>query len=316
MFFAVILFLLGLGLIIKGGDLFVDAASWIAETTGIPKFIIGATIVSLATTLPELLVSVFAVLDGSTDLGIGNAIGSVSCNIGLIMAISILALPSRTKKKALLEKGLLMILSTGLLLFLSRDGILSRFESLFLFALLILYIILNIRDIQVNAANEKDLLIDRAKPSSVEVKKNIFMFLLGAIGIVIGAQLLVDNGTLLARMFGVSEAFIGLTLVALGTSLPELVTTLTSIIKKESDMSIGNIIGANIIDITMILSTCSFLSPTGLPVSAQTLRLDIPIALLLMLIVVIPPVMTGHFKRWQGFALLAMYSSYVVKMIL
>ena len=310
----ILLFVLGLLFIIKGGDWFVDAAGYIAEATGIPKLIIGATIVSLATTLPEQLVSVLAVLGDSNDLGIGNAVGSISCNIGIALAISAFFLPSEIKRKDFVPKGILMLISAILLWIFCRDGILMPKEGMALFVCFLIFIALNIKGVKDSQSED----IDRGK-RTVSIKLttiNIFKFAVGALGIVMGARLLVDNGTLLARNLGVSEAVIGLTLIAIGTSLPEIVTTISSVMKKESGMSVGNILGANIINITLILSVCSFFSGKGLTVGINSIKIDIPIAIFLIILAVLPTIYKGRFMRWQGIAMFGVYGVYLVATVL
>ena len=268
----VLLFLLGIILIIKGGDYFVDAASWIAEVSGIPKFIVGATIVSLATTLPELLVSVFASIDGKVDLAIGNAVGSVTANTGLIMAISIIAMPVAIKRSSFAPKSIMLMAALAALLgftFVSKE--LNLFASIVLFLIFALFMYDNIKYAKKNITDEKTKIKNKK-----EVLINIAKFISGTVGIVIGADLLVDNGSALATIMHVPESIIGVTIIAIGTSLPELVTTITAISKKQSSLSIGNILGANIINTTLILPICSFITGGSLPVSQQSIRLDIP----------------------------------------
>ncbi len=302
----VLLFLLGVALIVKGGDAFVDAASWIAEAFHIPKFIIGATIVSLATTLPELLVSCIAASQGKTDMAIGNAVGSVTANIGLIMGISIFCMPSVMKRSKFAFKGLLMILAAGMLYLLTGGGALSTRDGLLLLAVFAIFIWENVRDAQraIGAAS------GGGKPEG-GLGLNLIKFALGAVGIVLGAQLLVDNGSELARMLGVPEGIIGVTIIAIGTSLPELVTTLTAIAKKQSSLSIGNIIGANVIDLTLILPVASVISQGSLPIAEQSIRLDFPACFAVCLLSIVPPLLTERFRRWQGIALLAVYAGYL-----
>lgn len=303
----VLLFLLGVVLIVKGGDAFVDAASWIAEAFHIPKFIIGATIVSLATTLPELLVSAIAAAQGKTDMAIGNAVGSVTANIGLIMGISIFCMPSVMKRSKFAFKGVLMIFAAGLLYVLARGGELTAERGMLLFVIFAVFIVENIRDAKraIGAAPGGG-----APDGSVGVQ--LLKFVLGAAGIVLGAQLLVDNGSELARMLGVPEGIIGVTIIAIGTSLPELVTTLTAIAKRQSSLSIGNIIGANIIDLTMILPVSAMIAQGSLPIAEQSIALDFPACFLVCLISMAPPLFTERFRRWQGVALLAAYGAYLV----
>ena len=310
MYITIFLFIAGLVLIIKGGDWFVDAASFIAEATGIPKIIIGATIVSVATTLPEQLVSMMAVLNGSNDMGIGNAIGSVSCNIGVAMAISMYFLPSAVHRSDFKKKGSLMIAAAITLLFISFDGVLSHLEAMLLLAELALFIVMN-----VQGAKQAQTILKRQKKNRPDIKtivSNLLMFSIGATAIIVGAKLLVDNGQILARALGIPEAVIGLTLIAVGTSLPEIVTTIVSVAKGESGMSVGNIIGANIIDMTLILALCSLMSGNGLMVSKNTILVDIPVSLVLISVAVLPTIWKGRFVQLQGVLLLGIYSAYIL----
>lgn len=308
----IMLFILGLLLVIKGGGWFVEAASWIAEATGIPKVIVGATIVSLATTAPEQLVSIIAVLEGSNDLGIGNAVGSVSCNLGLGLAAVIIFTPMVINKKDFTIKGFLMLLGAAILWFFVRDGKLAPVEAMVLLVILVVFVAINVRSIRLETKAAQ-----KRKPMKKEdLAKNIGKFVLGATGIVLGARFMVDNGTIIAQMLGVPEAIIGLTLVAVGTSLPEIVTAITSLLKKESAMSVGNIIGANIIDLTMILPVCSFFSGEGLTVNKNAIGTDIPVTILLIAVTVLPTVVAGRFKRWQGVTIFGIYAGYVITMVI
>lgn len=302
----ILLFVVGLAIIIKGGDLFVDSATWIAKTTGIPSFIIGATIVSFATTLPELLVSAFATLDGMHDMAIGNVVGSAIVNISFILALSLIVSAKSVNRKELFITGSIMIAATITLALSTYTGTMSRFGTYILFAILIGYIvynILNLKEIDEKVVNDK-------VKKSVWAKK-IGLFILGAIGVVIGSELLVDNGSEIASMLGVSERIIGVTIVAVGTSLPELVTTITALRKKDAGISIGNIFGANIIDLTLVLSVCGFIS-SDLTVSKMAVFVDMPMIILVGLIAIIPPMFTKKFQRWQGFLLISIYIIYLI----
>ncbi len=341
-FLTLLLLGIGLFLIIKGGDWFVDATSWIAEVSGIPTFIIGATIVSLATTLPEILVSTMAAAEGSVDMAIGNAIGSVNANIGLIMAISLIFMPAAFKRRDYLAKSILLLLAISLLWGLSSKGSLHFAYSFLVLAVFVIFMIENVvsakkhNDVKPTIADT--IIVDeyhtvrdnpaysvlpdgtvvgkRAKPDKRTVVKNVVLFLLGTGGIVGGAQLLVDNGQKLAEMLGVPDGIIGVTIIAVGTSLPELVTTITAIAKKKSELSVGNIIGANVIDIALILPLCSMISGGSLTVSAQTLTLDMPFCLAVAAFALIPALITGKFHRWQGLVMLCGYVVYIVLLAL
>ena len=305
----ILLFLLGLVLIIKGGDFFVDAASWIAEVSGIPKFIIGATIVSLATTLPELLVSLMASASGSIGIAVGNAVGSVTANIGLIMGISVVCLATAVKRREQAFKYVMMAAAILLLFAFSASGSLSLVGSVVLLVMFVASMAESV--LSARRAMRRDDGADKPASDRRTVTVNVLKFVFGVAGIVIGARLLVDYGTLLAQLLGVPDSIIGATLVAVDTSLPELVTTITALVKKQSSLSIGNIIGANIIDLTLILPLCSVISGKALPILRQNLLLDMPFCLGLSLIAVVPPLVTGRFHKLQGAAMLAVYAVYI-----
>ncbi len=310
---AVLLFLLGLALIIKGGDWFLNGAVWIAEATGVPRFIIGATVVSLATTLPELTVSLTGVLQGEVDLAVGNAVGSVTANLGLILGISLVCIPSRVSRKQFEFKAFLMVCAAALLLVLCRSGVLTLLPGLLLFVIFGLYLWSNLRDARSGMAENRPA---RGRTvSRRQMTGKLALFALGIAAIVIGSRLLIDYGSELALLMGVPSSIIGVTMVAVGTSLPELVTTLTAIAKKEASMSVGNIIGANVIDLTMILPACTAVSGGQLTIGGQTTALDLPVCLLLCCAAVLPPLLMERFYRWQGVIMLGMYAGYVVTLV-
>ena len=308
--FVILLFVVGLVLIIKGGDWFVDSAVFIANLTGIPKFIIGATIVSVATTLPELTVSVTGVINGELDLAVGNAVGSVTANIGLIMGISLVCMPAVIKRSQFWIKGTLMSAAALLLWVLCKDGTLHMLPSFALFVLLAVYVWDNIRDAKNDVGSDEREVVDKK-----DLPKQIVMFIIGIAAIVVGSKLLIEYGSEIALLLGVPSAIIGVTMVAIGTSLPELITTLTAIRKKESSMSIGNIVGANIIDLAMILPICSVVSDGKLTIAEQSYALDMPICFAMTLIAVLPPLIKGKLYRWQGILILALYAVYVVILV-
>ena len=312
----VLLFAAGLVCIIKGGDLFVDAAGWIAEASGIPKFIIGATIVSFATTLPEMLVSVFAALEGNADIAVGNAVGSVTANTGLIMCLSLVCMTCLMERRQFGVKACLLLAAILSLFGFTRDGRLSVAEGLLvlvIFAGFLAESLISARREQGTELKEDE---ERPAVSGKTVAGNIVKFVLGAAGIVLGAQLLIDNGSAIASLLGVPDAIIAATMIAIGTSLPELVTTLTAIRKKESSLSVGNIIGANIMDLTLILPLCSLILGKPLPVQSQGMLLDIPACLVICAAVLVPALWKGKFQRWMGFLAGGLYIVYLAVMLL
>ena len=305
------IFIVGLILIIKGGDWFVDSASWFAEATGIPKFVVGATVVSFATTLPELLVSVRAAMNGSAQLAIGNAVGSVTANTTLIMGVSLVAMAGVVGRKAFsLKGGLLLGAIVGLTL-LSLSGALPVWSAFVLWAIFLVFMISNLVEGKKAAAADTS-----ASYEKKEIPSKILFFVLGTAAIVFGAEFLVSSGKTIAAGIGISETIIGFTVIALGTSLPELVTTLTAIRKKESSLSVGNIIGANIIDTTLILPLCAVINGEPLPVDRVNLIFDFPICIAACAVAVVPTIIQGKFKKWQGYALLTIYALYMLLLIL
>ncbi|MGN0774904.1 MAG: calcium/sodium antiporter [Candidatus Ventricola sp.] len=312
LFLPIILFVLGVILVVKGGDLFVDAASWIAERSGIPKIIIGATIVSLATTMPELLVSLMAAVEGKVDMSIGNAVGSVTANIGLIMGISLVCMPGAIQRSRYLAKSVLMVVAAALITVCGITGAVSLPISVVLMLVFAAFMCENIHAARKNLAAKKAEDEEAASASQSVLITNVAKFIIGALCIVLGSQLLVDNGSTLARLAGIPERVIGVTLIAVGTSLPELITTITAIVKKQSSLSIGNILGANIMDLTLIMPLSALISGKALPVSTVLAQIDLPFCLLVSLIAIVPAMIRSRFSRWQGIALLAAYAGYLV----
>ena len=308
---AAVIFVVGLVLTIKGGDWFVDSASWFAEATGIPKFVVGATVVSFATTLPELLVSVRAAMNGSAQLAIGNAIGSVTANTTLIMGVSLVAMAGLVDRKSFALKGGLLLTAIVGLTLISMGNALPTWSAYVLWAIFLIFMISNLLEGKKGAAAEMAESFDKK-----EVPSKVLFFVLGTASIVFGAEFLVSSGKTIAAGMGISEAIIGFTVIALGTSLPELVTTITAICKKENSLSVGNIIGANIIDTTLILPLCAVINGQALPVEKINLVFDFPVCIAACSIAIIPTIIQGRFKKWQGYALLGVYALYMAFLVL
>lgn len=303
-----ILFIIGCIFIIKGGDLFVEAAIWLARITGIPEVIIGATVVSLATTLPELSVSLVSSYQGEASLAIGNAVGSGICNIGLILAVSCIIKPSRIRSRFFHLKGTIMIIYTLVLWILSfKGGFIGYRDGWILIILLLIYLALDYAIIRYKSPNRSSSLFVPISPK--EGRGQFLKFLIGLGLILVGARLLVRYGIEIARFWNVPEVIIGLSIIALGTSLPELVTSLTAAVKGHENLSIGNIIGANIFNVTLVLGASSLVGQLEVP--AQSTFFDIPILLIMSFIVVLPGMLTKRISRLQGFVLLTAYLSYI-----
>ena len=301
-----ILFALGLVLILKGGDMFVDAASNAASMLGVPKFIIGATIVSFATTMPEMMVSVMAAFDGRLDMAVGNAIGSVTANTGLIMALSAVFMPSDLNRRLYAPKSCMLICAVLCLWLICAKGTLSAKNSLVLLFIILIYIMENIDSGRKNISSENGYI------SKKGLFKETVYFLIGAAAVIMGSRLLVDNGSAIARLFNVPENVIAVTMVALGTSLPELVTAITAIAKKEAALTAGNIIGANIIDTALILPVCAIIRGGKMAIDTHTVFLDIPVCILIVCFNLIPMLITGERKRSLGIISILIYIAYVL----
>lgn len=306
-----LLFALGIVLVVKGGDAFVDAASYIAKAMNIPSFIIGATIVSLATTMPEMIVSVMAAIDGKVDMAIGNAVGSVIANTGLIMAVAMVAMSIPCSREKYLPQCLMLIASSAVLLLGCRGGRLSIGWSLVLGCIFLLFMAQNLH----SAKSEMKGSASGQPLDKREMAANVLKFLVAAAAIVLGSRFMVDNGSRIAIMLEVPERIVALTLVAIGTSLPELVTTITAIVKKESALSVGNIIGANIIDLSLILPVSSLAAGQALPVSAQSIATDLPVCLFITVLAILPLIFRQRASKLQGAALLVAYAAYLIIMI-
>ena len=316
-------FIIGLFLIIKGGDIFVDSATQAAKMLKIPNFIIGATIVSIATTLPEIIVSVQATVTKNVDMAVGNAIGSVTANTALILGLFITFMPFEIKRRDIFFKGISMILAIISLIIgcvitkkqtLQFKGeskeyyFLSALGVTLLISVFAVFIFENIKSIKKEVKNDKTFTVKEKVLCTV-------LFIFGAIGIVIGARLLVSQGTQIAKNLHISQRVISVIAVAIGTSLPELVTALSALKKKSGTLSAGNILGANIIDLTLILPLCSLISIARgsgeLAVSASSVSMDMKICLIVICIAVLPTIITQKFQRWQGILLLLTYGGYI-----
>jgi cation:H+ antiporter len=305
------LFAVGLLLVIKGGDIFVDASVWVSDVSGISRAVIGATLVSFATTAPEFFTSLIATFKGYNEIAVGNAVGSPIANLGLGFALLALFTPGKIADRGFTLKGVIMTLSAALLLAFSLNGFLTPSEGAVLMVIFAISMVINIK------SSRGDDLNARRKPTNrKDIAVNIGKFVVGAGALVLGSNLLVDNGQRLALALGIPPSVVGLTFVAIGTSLPEIVTSITAIIKRQNALSIGNIIGANILDTTLILASCSFVSRGGLTVPRGTVTADLPLTLAIMLLAVLPVALGKRIYRLQGAAMLTLYAGYLVFIVI
>ena len=310
----IILFLIGLVLITKGADIFIECTVQIGKKTGISELILGATIVSFATTLPELTVSVFASIDNHTTMSLGNAVGSIICNTGLILGLVALISPFKVDKKMFFSKSVILLIAVIALMILGTNGTISQGDGLLLIVLLSVYMYSNIKSVSGKnkiggLSNMRADSGNNSKPNKHESLKIGALFVLGLIMMVIGSKLLVDNGVKLASYIGIPQGVISLTVIALGTSLPELVSSLTAIRKKHHGISVGNILGANILNITSVIGISSLIN--DLPILAQNIRVDFVFVIILLLTLIIPTIKSSKIYRLQGVVLLGTYIIYI-----
>ena len=315
MLVSVLLFLLGFVLLIKGGDWFVDAAASIAHRFHMPELLIGATVVSIGTTLPEVMVSAQGALAGSGSIAFGNAIGSVICNTALIAAITIVAKPAAVERKTLVLPSAAFFIAAAFYCFNAYAfHSFSRLSGVVLLAMFALYMVITVMQMKRHpeASAQEDGDVQADAPGST-LSHDVVMLIVGAAVIAVGARLLVDNAQIIAAALGVPESVIALTLVALGTSLPELVTAITSLLKGCGALSLGNIIGANLFNLVLVSGTAITINPFDLSTASSTsLTIDIPMMLGVMLVMTLPALTREKLSRWQGAVLLAAYAAYCV----
>ncbi len=321
-------FLLAFGfiLLIKGGDWFVDAATSIAKRFHLPELLIGATVVSIGTTLPEVMTSAIGAASGSGAMAYGNAIGSIICNTSLIAALTIAIKPAKADRKSLVFPVCFFF---GIAAFYAGCAyIFGRFDLWMGIALLLgfaVYMIINVINMKKNPApaeeHEEEDALECSIPeknSSVGLIKDIAVLIGSALVIAVGADLLVDSAITIAENLGIPQTIISLTIVALGTSLPELVTAITSLMKGHGALSLGNIIGANIFNLVLVSGAAITISPFAVPADATfmgmnaSLVFDIPLVFVVMGIMTLPALIRGKLSRWQGIMLLCLYLAYCV----
>lgn len=318
MLVAVLLFLLGFALLIKGGDWFVDGATGIAHRFHLPELLIGATVVSIGTTLPEVMVSAQAALQNNSGISYGNAIGSIICNTSLIAALTIAIKPGLVNKNSLRLPTFAFFLAAAIYCFSAYVfGGFSRWTGILFLCMFAVYMVVSVRQMK-NNPEEAAGAEEEEKAEETTLTKDIGLLVVGAAAIAWGANLLVNNGTIIAQALGVPDSVIGLTMVALGTSLPELITAITSLMKGHGALSLGNVIGANLFNIVLVSGTAITIAPFAIPAEKQllgmnsSLLVDIPVMLTVMLLLCVPALKDGKLYRWQGITLLCIYALFTI----
>jgi len=311
MFITVVLFFIGFILITKGADIFINCTVDIGKKTNISEIILGATIVSFATTLPELTVSLFASLDGHTTMSLGNAVGSIICNTGLILGLVAFISPFRVDKEMFFSKSTLLLVCVVMLLLLGLDKNINKIDSIALLTMLCIYMYSNYKSVvnKDGKSRVKNTHKVKGKYNLSEWTKTFLFFGLGLAMMIIGSRLLVDNGVILAECIGIPQGVISLTVIALGTSLPELVSSLTAIRKKHHGISVGNVLGANILNIVSVIGISSI--PNDIPILSQNMNIDFPFMIILLLTLILPTIKNNKLYRIQGLIMLAIYLIYI-----
>lgn len=312
-----ILLIIGFVLLIKGADFFVDGSSSVAKILKVPTIIIGLTVVAFGTSMPELSVSVTAALRGSNDLAVSNVLGSNIFNLLVVLGCCALVKPVAAKWSLLKKEFPFSILITIILLLVDSDFsimkvidgnkgfVLGRWAGLLFLILFVLYIYATVKSALRSRAEAKDMEEEEYKTMS-PLKSGIYI-VIGLIGIVWGGNLVVDSASNIALTFGWSQTFIGLTIVALGTSLPELVTSVVAARKEENDLAVGNVVGSNIFNILLILGVSSFITPITLDVTAVY---DTIILIIASIVVYVSAISKREIQRKEGILFLVCYFAF------
>ena len=295
------LLILGLVFLIFGGDLLVRSAVSFAEKFGVSSFLIGVTVVSFGTSIPELMVSIQAAMDQAADIAIGNVLGSNIANIALVLGVSVVIRPLSITTNTYKLSWWVMLISSLLFILFLLDNVITKMEGLLLVAGLFCFIIFSIKR---NISNEESIV------SKINIQTGILFFVLGAIGLYFGSELFVESAISIASFFNVPKFVIGITVVALGTSLPELVTSIVALMKGQNNISLGNLIGSNIFNVFAVLGITSLIQELG--TSSILLFLDFGVMLAVILVFGYQLFIRKKISRTAGFILLSGYFSYIL----
>ncbi|MBR0447884.1 MAG: calcium/sodium antiporter [Clostridia bacterium] len=315
------LFAVGVLLLIKGGDWFVDSAVGVAKKFRVPEIIIGATVVSIGTTLPEVMVSVTAAVNDNAAVAYGNAIGSIICNTALIAALTIAIRPAPVNRKAVVTPVIFFFVSAAI--YVAAAYVFGRFDrwlGIVMLLVFAVYMFLTIRNGFKNPAPQTE---DEADDNGGSLVKNLIVLVISAALIAVGADMLEGSSVSLAQdWLGIPTEVVGVTVVALCTSLPELVTAVTALLKGHGALSLGNIIGANIFNLVLVSGAAVTISPFAIPEGSKLLNMntsqlvEIPLMIAVMALMTLPAVKKGKLGRWQGVTLLCIYVAFVALQVM
>ena len=313
----VVLLIAGLVLLVGGAELLVRGASRLAAAVGISPLVVGLTVVAFGTSSPELAVSLQSALTGNGQIAVGNVVGSNIFNILVIIGLAALITPLVVQQQLVRKDVPLMIGLSILLYALGLTGRISRLQGLLMFAGLIVYIAFSIwQSRRENTAVKEEYDKQYGDGRKPQHARNILFFVVGLILLIVGSNWLVDSASDIARAFGISELVIGLTIVAIGTSMPELATSSLAAIRGERDIAVGNAVGSNIFNILCVLALTAVVSPEGLVISPEAMSLDIPF-MVAVAIAALPIFFTGYsISRWEGAIFLIYYGAYTLFLLL
>ncbi len=312
---AAVLILLGLGLLVVGAEVMTSSAGTLARGLGISPMVVGLTVISIGTSMPELAVGIDAARQGSPELAVGNIVGTNLVNLLLILGLSALIAPVVLDRFAVRRDLPAMVVSALLLVALAADGLLSRWEGLLLCLLAVGYTLLVLRTARSGAVPEQAPVVADEPPPSRSTWLEVVLLVAGIGVIVLGAHLLVEGAVQSARTLGVDEAVIGLTIVAIGTSAPELVTTLVSTVRGQRDVALGNLLGSSTYNVALVLGVTVLAAPGGVPVSGEVLGADLLLLGALALVSVPVFLSGGRISRLEGGLGVATYLVYLTWLI-
>jgi cation:H+ antiporter len=303
--------------LVCGGEFLVRSAAKLAAAAGIPPLVVGLTVVALATSAPEMAIVIHSSFEGKTDLAIGNAVGSNIFNVLFVLGLSSLVSPLVVTGRLLRWDVPLMIGASFLLLLLALDGRLGRLDGMLLFGLLVVYVVLSITASRRSRWVVQKELAQKYKLASVsDLALQTGLFFAGLVLLAVGSHFAVEGCVSIAQRWGVSELVIGLTIIAIGTSLPEVVTSVVASYQGQRDIAVGNVIGSNLFNILGVLGLGSILAPAGIAVTLDAIRFDIPV-MIAVAIVCLPIFFVGHrISRWEGGLLFAYYLAYTSYLVL
>ncbi len=314
----VLMFVAGLVVLVIGADVLVRGASRLAVSFGVSPLVVGLTVVAFGTSAPEMAVSVGSALGGTPDLAIGNVVGSNICNVLLILGISALITPLVVSEQIIRQEIPIMIGASALLVVMALDGHIGLLESIVLFALVITYTVFLVVQSRRASKAVQDEFETEIPTSNWDRHWSVQLALIaaGLVMLVVGADWLVDSAVAFARAFGVSDLVIGLTVVAVGTSMPEIATSIVAALRGQRDIAVGNVVGSNIFNILAVLGASGIAAGAGLPVSEAARNFDLWV-MLAVAFACLPIVLTGReIARWEGGVFLAYYAAYTAWLVL